>query len=123
MVSTCFRTEMLPMLSVVVLHPVMCHTSVLISELVACRYSRDFLPIFAEASTEAPKVTFAAIQCDEHPQACATISDMEGFPHVKFFEGHGESMVTFEGERSVEGLLDFVQENTFGLGVPQKQEL
>eukprot|EP00041_Stephanoeca_diplocostata_P028876 m.835770 g.835770 ORF g.835770 m.835770 type:complete len:365 (-) comp23455_c0_seq52:1342-2436(-) len=88
-----------------------------------CGYSRDFLPIFAEASTEAPKVTFAAIQCDEHPQACATISDMEGFPHVKFFEGHGESMVTFEGERSVEGLLDFVQENTFGLGVPQKQEL
>lgn len=79
-----------------------------------CGYCKQFMPAwdqFAEsAKTTFPNLKVTKRQCDGADKAICDKNDIPGFPTVKLYLSNGND-VTFEGDRSVQGLTDFCNSN------------
>jgi thiol-disulfide isomerase/thioredoxin len=74
-----------------------------------CGWSKKFLPVWEDFKKQNTNknVTLDAIECDDDNDKCARLS---GFPTVIFHKANGED-VEFDGKRTVENLITFVNKN------------
>lgn len=80
-----------------------------------CGYSKAFLPEwqkfeeYAKANLKNVRVT--ALQCVDGNEATCQQKGVEGYPTVILYPKNKSAGITFEGERNMESLIKFVNNN------------
>lgn len=75
-----------------------------------CGHCKRFIPqtkVAAHAFVAEENVSIAKMNCDEYKEYCEQF-DVQGFPTVKLFKGALADPVAFEGERTPENVINFV---------------
>lgn len=73
-----------------------------------CGYSRQFLPIWQQFQQTYPDIKVKTIECtDSNKNICENIP---GYPTIRYHKS-ATSYVDFNGERTVDGLYQFIQTN------------
>jgi len=73
-----------------------------------CGYSRQFLPIWQQFQQTYPDIKVKTVECtDSNKNICENIP---GYPTIRYHKS-ATSFVDFNGERTVDGLYQFIQTN------------
>lgn len=81
-----------------------------------CGYSRAFLPewekfeAYAKANMKNIKVT--SLRCEDGDEATCKQKGVGGYPTVIIYKNKSTNGVTFEGQRNMESLIKFVNDNS-----------
>ena len=75
-----------------------------------CGHCKRFLPqarIAATSFVGEPNVSVAKVNCEEYHELCQNWG-VEGFPTIKLFKGSLEEPLKYEGQRTAQGVVEFI---------------
>ena len=90
-----------------------------------CGHCKQLLPKYEEAAKKLkaknPKIVLAKMDATENEVESVTIT---GFPTIKFYPGNkkGSKPIDFNGERTTEGIIKFIQTNAYNKVVLDEEE-
>ena len=90
-----------------------------------CGHCKQLLPNYEEAAKKLkaknPKIVLAKMDATENEVESVTIT---GFPTIKFYPGNkkGSKPIDFNGERTTEGIIKFIQTNAYNKVVLDEEE-
>ena len=90
-----------------------------------CGHCKQLLPKYEEAAKKLkaknPKIVLAKMDATENEVKSVTIT---GFPTIKFYPGNkkGSKPIDFNGERTTEGIIKFIQTNAYNKVVLDEEE-
>ncbi|KAK6508248.1 hypothetical protein TWF506_010345 [Arthrobotrys conoides] len=81
-----------------------------------CGYCKMLAPIYEQLATSfarEPSVVIAEVNCDEASSkvACAKYN-IESYPTLKYFPAGSSEPIPHDGDRKIEGLVDYINEKT-----------
>jgi thiol-disulfide isomerase/thioredoxin len=71
-----------------------------------CGHCKNFLPVWKQFVNQHPEINTEDIECSNNKTKCANI---EGYPTVILF--NGDQQIQFNGERTIDALYNFVNNN------------
>jgi len=90
-----------------------------------CGHCKQLLPKYEEAAKKLkaknPKIVLAKMDATENEVESVTIT---GFPTIKFYPGNKKDSkpIDFNGERTTEGIIKFIQTNAYNKVVLDEEE-
>lgn len=88
-----------------------CNGEIILYYATWCGYSKQFLPIwkqFQDAMTSMPNIKVSSVLCEGGMESECKSKGVQGYPTVIFYNKNGNS-TTFEGDRNVQELINFVK--------------